>query len=95
MPFLDGIRARSVMFVDRRRSIEQTRPRPNPPGVERARGALVKVSAHRCERRGPAKGDQKHSMTEYHNYYKRYALMGRFVMQPLTLMASRRKYARE
>lgn len=83
------------MFVDRRRSIEQTRPRPNPPGAERARGALVKVSAHRRERRGLVRGDEKHFMTEYHNYYKRYGLVGRFVMQPLTLMASRRKYARE
>lgn len=26
-----GVRAHSVMFVDGRRSIEQTRPRPNPP----------------------------------------------------------------
>lgn len=26
-----GVRAHSVMLVDGRRSIEQTRPRPNPP----------------------------------------------------------------
>ena len=40
------------------------------------RGALAKVRARRCERRGLAGGDQNHSMTEYHNYYKRYALAG-------------------
>lgn len=41
-----GVRAHSVMFVDGRRSIEQTRPRPNPP--PREGGAFAEVSARRC-----------------------------------------------
>lgn len=48
-----GVRAHSVMFVDGRRSIEQTRPRPNPPG-----GAFAEVSARRCARASRRRGSK-------------------------------------
>lgn len=37
----EGARSRSANFADRRRSIEQTRPRPNPLGGPRERGGLL------------------------------------------------------
>jgi hypothetical protein len=65
----EGARSRSANFADRRRSIEQTRPRPNPPGGrERAREvtgdgggrmcALRRVHGAKEERKGVGRDDR-------------------------------------